>query len=152
MMRWFGLPGSVLLVTGCAHALANGPVASDSSAHGTGPASSESASPAPRATAGRPRADLLRDNDFRMAFEDVQRLRVAVDFQEMVFGLLRVTVGPGFATVSSARYNLERLYGTYRVASYRSEDTVIELWKDGSKIGEVTSAGVLVGAEFGAPR
>ncbi len=88
-----------------------------------------------------------------MAFDDVQRLGVALDFQEMHFGLLRVMVGPGFATVSSAGYNLEHLYGAYRNTSYLIRAApVIELWKDGAKIGEVTANGVLVGPEFSAPR
>jgi hypothetical protein len=87
-----------------------------------------------------------------MVFDDVQRLRVALDFQEMRFGVLRVMIGPGFATVSSAYFNLEHLYSAYRATSYRNEDTVIELWKDGAKIGEITSSGVLVDPEFSAPR
>jgi hypothetical protein len=150
-MRWLGLSASAFLVTACAHAVASNSIPADSStpsAPATRPARGE---PAPEA-AGRAKADLLRDTDFRVAFEDLQRLRIALDFGEVKFGLLRVTLGPGFTTVSSARYNLERLYMTYRVASYRSEDTFIELWRDGSMIGEVTAGGVVIGAESGAPR
>jgi len=154
-MRWLGLSASAFLVTGCAHAVASNPIPADSShtspsatAPGTAPARGEPA----RETAGRAKSELLRDADFRLAFEDVQRLRIVLDFEEAKFGLLRVTLGPGFTTVSSARYNLERLYMTYRVASYRSEDTLIELWRDGSRIGEVTGGGVVIGAESGGPR
>ena len=87
-----------------------------------------------------------------MAFEDAQRLGVVLDFQEVEFGLLRVMVGPGLATASSAGYHLEHLYSVYKISSYRRADAVIELWKDGAKIGEVTADGVLVGPEFSAPR
>jgi hypothetical protein len=149
-MRWFRLVVSVLLATACAHAVAGAPAPSNSSAPQPQPALGAPATPS--ATAGRERAELLRDYDFRVAFDDVQRLRIATDFEEIQFGLLRVTLGPGFATVSSARYNLERLFRTYRVASYRSEETLIELWKDGSKIGEVTTAGVRIDADAAEPR
>ena len=151
-MRWLGLSASAFLVTACAPAVASNSIPADSSTHAAGAAAPPArGEPAPE-TAGRARAELLRDTDFRVAFEDLQRLRIALDFEEIKFGLLRVTLGPGFSTVSSARYNLERLYMTYRVASYRSEDTFIELWRDGSMIGDVTAGGVVIGAESGAPR
>ena len=153
-MRWLGLSASAFLVTACAPAVASNSIPADS-VHAAGatapPTLPARGEPAPE-TAGRARAELLRDTDFRVAFEDLQRLRIALDFEEIKFGLLRVTLGPGFSTVSSARYNLERLYMTYRVASYRSEDTFIELWRDGSMIGDVTAGGVVIGAESGAPR
>ncbi len=118
----------------------------------TPPQPTRPAPAAPSAASTRFKAELLEDKEFRVAFDDVQRLGVALDFQEAQFGLLQITVGPGFATVSSARYNLEHLYSAYRIASYRRVDPVIELWKDGAKIGEVTADGVLVGPEFSAPR
>jgi hypothetical protein len=107
---------------------------------------------APNAGSARFKAELLRDQEFRVAFEDAQRIGVVLDFQEVQFGLLRVMVGPGLATVSSAAYHLEHLYSAYKISSYRRADAVIELWKDGAKIGEVTADGVLVGPEFSAPR
>ena len=106
----------------------------------------------PSATSTRFKRELLEDEGFRVAFDDVQRLGVALDFEETQFGLLRIMVGPGLATVSSARYNLEHLYSAYRIASYRRVDPVIELWKDGAKIGQVTADGVFVGPEVSAPR
>jgi hypothetical protein len=156
-MWWFALMGSAVLLTGCANALAGAPVVSDSSARAPQPSSAPAPStvaapPDHVGTRGRAQAELLKDNDFRIAFDDVRRLRVALDFEEIQFGLLRVTLGPGFATVSSARYNLEHLYRAYRVASYRREDTVIELWKEGTKVGEVTATDVLLGPELTAPR
>ena len=107
---------------------------------------------APAATSGRARAELLADNAFRLTFDDLQRLQVALDFRETRFGLLRVTLGPGFATVSSARFNLEHLYGAYKAASQSRDDTVIELWTDRTKIGEVMDSGVKVGPEFRVAR
>jgi len=101
---------------------------------------------------GRFKAELLQDKGFRLTFGDVQQLKVALDFQETRWGLLRVMLGPGFETVSSAGFNLQRLYRAYMAASYYGEEIVIELWKDGAKLGEVTDAGVRIGPEFSGPR
>lgn len=153
-MRRLGLLASALVVTACAHAVAGTATPADSTTHARAgaPATQPGATDSAVETVGRRKDELLRDTDFRVAFDDVRRLRIALDFEEAKFGLLRVTLGPGFSSVSSARYNLERLYMTYRVASYRSEDTLIELWRDGSRIGEVTAGGVVIGAESGVPR
>jgi len=155
-MRRLGLSASALVVTACAHAVASTATPVDSTTHAragaTAPATQPGATRPAAETVGRRKDELLRDTDFRVAFDDVRRLGIALDFEEAKFGLLRVTLGPGFSSVSSARYNLERLYMTYRVASYRSEDTLIELWRDGSRIGEVTAGGVVIGAELGVPR
>lgn len=158
-MGWLGWSAGALVLAACTQAIAGSrtPASSTaptgapaSGAAARGPAGGDPASPDP--TIGRSRAELLRDTDFRIAFDDVRRLGIATEFEEIKFGLLRVTVGPGFATVSSARYNLERLYTTYRVASYRSEDTLIELWQDRAKIGEVTAGGLVIGKDFTRPR
>jgi len=160
-MRSFLSLGCAVLLTGCASTVGHPVTPSASPSDSAGPPVTPvteppppgaSAPAAPSATSSRFKAELLQDKDFRMAFEDVRRLGVALDFQERQFGLLQVTVGPGFATVSSARYNLEHLYIAYRIASYRRVDPVIELWKEGAKIGEVTADGVLVGPGFTAPR
>lgn len=106
----------------------------------------------PSVEAGRIKAELLQHKEFRLVFDDVQRLGVALDFREPRWGLLKLTVGPGFETVSSAGFNLERLYRAYRAASYFNRDVIVELWRNGAKIGEVTDDGVLVGPEFSVPR
>jgi hypothetical protein len=118
------------------------------------PAASPVASrdPVTKTRAGRFRTELLQDKEFRLVFGDVQRLKVALDFHEARWGLLKLLVGPGFDTVSSAGFNLEHLYRAYKAASYYSNDVVVELWKAGAKIGEVTDAGVMVGPEFKVPR
>jgi hypothetical protein len=108
--------------------------------------------PVPPPVPGRSRADLLTDHALRLGIDDVRRLEIAVDFQETRLGLLRLTLGPGFASVSSARFNLERLYTVYRATVDENEVPLIELWRDGAKVGEVTSNGVLVGPDFRTPR
>jgi hypothetical protein len=154
-MRWFVLPGTIVVMTGCASApgtrqadpAATVPVdTSVASAPGTAEASPASEKP------GRLKAELLQDKGFHLVFGDVQQLKVALDFEETRWGLLHLIVGPGLRTVSSAGFNLQRLYRAYTVASYYAAEIVIELWKDGAKVGEVTDAGVRIGPEFSVPR
>lgn len=118
------------------------------------PASSPAASrdPVTQTRTGRFRTELLQDKEFRLVFGDLLRLKVALDFHEARWGLLKLLVGPGFETVSSAGFNLEHLYRAYKAASYYSNDVVVELWKDRAKIGEVTDAGIMVGSEYKVPR
>ncbi len=175
-MRSFLSLGCAVLMAGCASVLGSKVAPSAAQSDGAGPTVTPVTAPQPTRAAARDtadtgttaprgasapalsdgsvrlRAELLQDKEFRVAFDDVQRLGVALDFQEVQFGLLRVTIGPGFTTVSSAGYNLEHLYRVYRTTSYRRVDAVIELWQDSAKIGEVTSSGVLVGPEFSGPR
>jgi hypothetical protein len=155
-MRRFVLPGSIMVIAGCASALATKPADPAATVEmGAGVTSAPATPAAPSDASEKParfKAELQQDNEFRLAFGDVQQLKVALDFQETRWGLLRVMVGPGLATVSSAGFNLERLYRAYRAASYYGHDLIIELWKDGAKIGEVTDAGVLIGPEFTVPR
>jgi hypothetical protein len=108
--------------------------------------------PVTQTRTGRFRTELLQDKEFRLVFGDLQRLKVVVDFHESRWGLLKLLMGSGFDSVSSAGFNLEHLYRAYKAASYYSSDIVVELWRDGAKIGEVTDAGVLVGPEFKVPR
>jgi hypothetical protein len=108
--------------------------------------------PVTQTRTGRFRAELLQDKGFRLVFGDLQRLKVVLDFRESRWGLLKLMVGPGYTTVSSAEFNLERLYRAYKAASYYSNDVVVELWKDGAKIGEVTDDGVMIGPDYKVPR
>jgi len=154
-MRWLVLPGTIVVIAGCARALETKPAdpaatvpvgASVASAPATAEASPASEKP------GRLKAELLQDKGFHLVFGDVQQLKVALDFEESRWGLLQLIVGPGLRTVSSAGFNLQRLYRAYTAASYYGAEIVIELWKDGAKIGEVTEAGVRIGPEFSVPR
>ena len=124
-------------------------------ADGLHPPTSEPAQavPMPSRDSGRSNSEVLHEPAFRVAFEDAKRLGIAIDFHELRVGFLRLTVGPGMGTVSSADYNLARLFNAYAEASsIWSSQITIELWKDGAKIGEVTPGGVLLSREFPAPR
>jgi hypothetical protein len=115
-------------------------------------AAAASRDPVTQTRTGRFRTELLQDKEFRMVFGDVQRLNVVLDFHESRWGLLKVLVGPGFETVSSAAFNLEHLYRAYKAVSYYSNDVIVELWKDGTKIGEVSDTGLLIGPDYRVPR
>ena len=96
-MRWLALSVSAVLITACTSAVASHSGASststpvpasvhDSTVHAAADAGG------PLRHTGRARAELLRDNDFRVAFDDLRRLNVALDFDEIQFGVLRVTL------------------------------------------------------------
>jgi serine/threonine protein kinase len=89
-------------------------------------------------------SEALRNRAFQLAVGDAQRLRIATQVGESRPGVLIVEVGPGLETVSSARYTLGRLFSAYAEASLMANDTVIELRRDGAKIGEVTSRGIQI--------
>jgi hypothetical protein len=140
--------------TGGTASSASGDVATTSPATAQPPQATPAASgdPLTQTRSGRFRVELLQDKEFRLVFGDLQRLKVVLDFHESRWGLLKLMVGPGYTTVSSAEFNLERLYRAYKAASYYSNDVVVELWKDGAKLGEVTDDGVLVGSDYKVPR
>jgi hypothetical protein len=96
-------------------------------------------------------SEALRNRAFQLAVGDAQRLRIATQVGESRPGVLIVEVGPGLETVSSARYTLGRLFSAYAEASLMANDTVIELRRDGAKIGEVTSRGIQITSSPQAP-
>jgi len=140
--------------TGGAAPSTSGDVATTSpaTAHPSQATTAASRDPVTQTRSGRFRAELLQDKEFRLVFGDLQRLKVVLDFHESRWGVLKLMVGPGYTTVSSAEFNLEHLYRAYKAASYYSNDVVVELWKDGTKLGEVTDDGVLVGPDYKVPR
>jgi hypothetical protein len=107
----------------------------------------ENADAAPRSN-----GDLLRNPDFHQAMDDVRRLRLVASFQEMRRGLLRVSTGAQFETGTSVAYNFTRLHAAYsRSIDYYGE-AIIEIWRNGRKVGEYTREGLLLGPEYSTPR
>lgn len=79
----------------------------------------------------------------KLALGDVLRLGIATSYTERSFGHLVLTVGEGYHTSSSVDYNLSRLYAAYfKSLGYPKVAPVLELWRDGKKIGEFTRAGL----------
>ena len=102
--------------------------------------------------AARSNAEILRDQQMRQAIGDLERLHFISDLQEVRPGILRLTVDSGWSPASSAEYNLKRLMTAYRANLSWVVDSYLELWNAGTKIGEYTEDGLLIGPEYSAPR
>jgi hypothetical protein len=86
----------------------------------------------------------------REALADVIRLRIVSEYTEVRPGLLVLTTGEGYPNATSLEYNLRRLHQAYRGVLYYQMPAVLELWRDGRKIGEYTSDGLLLGGDSSA--
>jgi len=121
-------------------------------AHGSAPTS-----PSPGAIADSLPSELTtravtRDPQVRMRTGDLRRLGIAQSVQEPAVGLLRVEIPGGPSAARSGEYHLAALYSAYRRAVFASPGVVLELFSGGTKFGEYTRDGLLIGAEFTAPR
>jgi len=99
----------------------------------------------------RSNGELLRNADLHQALDDVRRLGLVSSFQEMRRGLLRLGVGQGFATGKSVIYNFRNLHTAYRKSIDFYGEGILELWRDGQKLGEFTGDGLLLGPEYRRP-
>jgi hypothetical protein len=102
--------------------------------------------------APRSNGDLLRTSVLHVAMDDLRRLRLIAGFQEVRLGLLRVAAGDQFERGTSVAYNFSRLFSAYGRSLDYAGDAVIEVWRDGQKIGECTRDGLLVGTAYSVPR
>lgn len=103
-------------------------------------------------SAPRSNGDLLRNPDFHQAMDDVRRLRLVSSFQEMRRGLLRVSAGDQFESGTSVAYNFTRLHSAYTKSIDYYGEAIIEIWRNGRKVGECTREGLLVGPEYSTPQ
>jgi hypothetical protein len=111
--------------------------------------------PAPteiQGNAGRSKGELRRSTTLRRALDDVARVGIVADFQEVRAGFLRLDLGKGFATGSSVDYNLNRLRLAYSESLNLPTRCILELWDQGQKVGEYTENGMLLGPEYSTPR
>jgi hypothetical protein len=96
--------------------------------------------------------NLGHDRAMRQALSDLTRLRIVTAYREVRPGVLALTVGEGFSNATSTEYNLIRLHQAYRGFLQYELPAVLELWREGSKLGEYTRDGLLLGPPFSAPR
>jgi serine/threonine-protein kinase len=91
-----------------------------------------------------PLASSLTDTPaMRLALGDVTRLDIVTAYEEVSPGRLVLVVGDGYNTSSSLAYNLRQLYAAYvELLKYPRRSPVMELWRDGRKIGEYTRSGL----------
>jgi hypothetical protein len=80
-------------------------------------------------TTAHPRslAELERDQGVRLAIGDVMRTGVAEDVAEIRPGFLRLSLTPAAMHVTSAMYNLQRLYLAYSAATRYRDEVTLEL-------------------------
>ena len=84
----------------------------------------------------------------RLALGDVTRLDIVVDYREVRPGRLVLIVGDGYHTSTSLEYNLGKLYAAYLgFLDYPTQSPVMELWRDGKKLGEYTRHGLITASE-----
>ncbi len=100
---------------------------------------------------GRLNGELLRDPELRQALDDMVRIGIGTEYQEVRWGVLRLMIGAAYKG-SAATYYLNRLWTAYMLASNQDGTVVIELWQGDRKLGEFAKDGLLVGPEFSAPR
>jgi hypothetical protein len=96
--------------------------------------------------------DLGMDRAMRQALSDVTRLGIATAYREVRPGVLALTLGEGYSSATSTEYNLIRLQHAYGGFLNYQVPAILELWRDGRKIGEFTRDGLLVGPAFSKPR
>lgn len=99
---------------------------------------------APPAGKVRTLAELQMDQGMRVAMSDVTRLGIAGAFEEVEPGLLVVALAPEAFSLSSAEYNLKRLYLAFDRATQWPTTVSLELWQRGRAIGRYTRAGLLL--------
>jgi hypothetical protein len=82
------------------------------------------------------------DSRLRLALNDILRLQIARTVREPEEGVLRLELGPGFHPVTS-EYNLRMLYAGYvRHRPMREDPPVVELLRDGTRVGRYTDRGL----------
>jgi hypothetical protein len=90
------------------------------------------------------------DPDGRIALATMERLELVAGCQEASPGVLRLQVGEKWKR-PEAEYHLNHLYNGYSTHVEAGQAVVLELWKDGKKVGEYTIDGLLYDSEF-SPR
>ena len=107
----------------------------------------------PPPPAGRVRsvAELQLEQGLRETLRDVLRLGIAEAYEEVDPGLLVVALARDAFQVSSAEYNLKRLYLAYDRATLWPEAVSLELWQRGRAIGRYTREGLLLEPEAAPP-
>lgn len=89
-------------------------------------------------------SELQLEQGMRVTMRDALRLGIAEAFEEVEPGLLVVALRPDAFAVSSAEYNLKRLYLAFDRATLWPETVSLELWQRGRAIGRYTRAGLLL--------
>jgi hypothetical protein len=85
---------------------------------------------------------LEQDPGLRHAIGDVTRIGLAENVVEVLPGQLVVYLAADGISVTSASYNLQRLYLAYSAASWQQDTVVLELRRNGELYGWFTREGL----------
>ncbi len=92
----------------------------------------------------------LLDPDARTALETLQRLDMVTTCQEQTAGVLRLELGPGWSR-APAEHHLNHLFNGYGKQVEASQTTVLELWRNGQRVGRYTIDGLVYGTDRASP-
>lgn len=85
----------------------------------------------------------LRNQDVRSALINLQRLKIVTGAEEVVPGVVRLSIGT-LAPPAQMEYHIGYLQGSYQAALPYGASAVVELWQNGSKVGEYTREGLVL--------
>ena len=97
------------------------------------------ASPPP--TGSSDASAFMGNQDVRSALTNLQRLKIVTGAEEVGPGLVRLSIGT-MAPQAQMEFHIGYLQGSYHAALPYGQDAVIELWRNGSKVGEYTRRGL----------
>lgn len=100
----------------------------------------------PEATDTSDSTAFIRNQDVRSALTNLERLHFVTDAEEVRPGLVRLSM-MSVAPRAPMEYHMSFLHGSYQAALPYGAHAVVELWSKGSKLGEYTKEGLVVGAD-----
>ena len=94
--------------------------------------------------AASPDASAFADNqDVRSALTNLQRLKIVTGAEEVWPGLVRLSIGT-MAPQARMEFHISYLQGSYQASLPYGQAAVVELWQNGSKVGEYTRRGLVL--------
>jgi hypothetical protein len=115
------------------------------------PSAKPAARPATNQRLDSPQQCALIDPDARTALETLQRLDMVTTCREQTAGVLRLDLGPGFKR-APAEHHLNHLFNGYSQQVPADPKVLIELWKNGRKVGVYAIDGLVYDAERASPQ
>jgi hypothetical protein len=88
---------------------------------------------------------LTRNADVRAALASLKRLNLVTSAEEVRPGLVRLHIA-GMKPRAQLEYHMSFLHASYQAALPYGRKAVVELWANGTKVGEYTSDGLFLGA------
>jgi hypothetical protein len=99
----------------------------------------------------RDNGQFFRNQDVRSALANLERLNVVNGAEEVRPGLVRLSIRE-LAPRATLEYHISFLHASYQATLPFGQDAVVELWAQGIKLGEFTSNGLVIGADYEKPR